>query len=190
MTIRTAQVRNTDLNLLVNFVVLAEERTLSRAARRLFLSQPSMTRALQKLRETFDDALLVRSPSGYVLTPKGENLLQEVAQFLPRLDRLISGREFDPAQESAHFRIAATDNATQLYGPTLSRRSAEWQKTSSFVLPLDRSSPGRIGTRALGTRSERRGRLSSSTLKARDSSLKMSSFAWWRKTILSSTEFR
>jgi DNA-binding transcriptional LysR family regulator len=102
---------------LVYFVVLAEERTLSRAARRLFLSQPSMTRALQKLREAFDDALLVRNPSGYVLTPKGENLLQEVVQFLPRLDRLLSGREFDPAQESAHFRIAATDNATQLYGP-------------------------------------------------------------------------
>jgi DNA-binding transcriptional LysR family regulator len=141
MTIRTAQLRNTDLSLLVNFVVLAEERTLSRAARRLFLSQPSMTRALQKLRETFDDALLVRSPSGYVLTPKGENLLQEVVQFLPRLDRLISGREFDPAQESAYFRIAATDNATQLYGPTLSRRSAEWQKTSLSFFPWTDQAP-------------------------------------------------
>jgi DNA-binding transcriptional LysR family regulator len=57
---------------------------------------------------------------------------------------LISGREFDPAQESAHFRIAATDNATQLYGPTLSRRFAEWQKTSLSFFPWTDQAPDEL----------------------------------------------
>lgn len=135
MGIRVTQVRNVDLNLLVYFTVLAEERSLTRAGKRLFLTQPSMTRALQKLRELFADDLLIRSSTGYVLTPKGELLLQEVSSFLPRLDRLIAGNEFDPDREPTHFRVAATDNASALYGPALAKLSASWQKTSLSFRP-------------------------------------------------------
>src|SRR3954465_3408746 len=90
------QLRQADLNLLVVFTVLAEERNVSRAATRLLLSQPAVSRALQRLPETFRDELLVRAPSGYEPTPQGQRLLQELEVMLPRLDRLLSGSTFDP----------------------------------------------------------------------------------------------
>src|SRR2546426_6085624 len=60
---RTTHLRQADLNLLVVFTVLSEERSVTRAATRLLLSQPAVSRALQRLREMFHDDLLIRSPS-------------------------------------------------------------------------------------------------------------------------------
>src|SRR6202007_1440512 len=93
---RIVHLRQADLNLLVVFTALAEERSVSRAAERLLLSQPAGSRALQRLRETFHDDLLIRTGSGYEPTPKGERLLHELSATFPRLDRLLSGDEFDP----------------------------------------------------------------------------------------------
>jgi DNA-binding transcriptional LysR family regulator len=84
---------------LIVFTVLAEERNVTRAAARLLLSQPAASRALQRLRDMFHDDLLIRTSSGYEPTPKGERLLHELESTLPRLDRLLSGTEFDPAAE-------------------------------------------------------------------------------------------
>ena len=78
-----------------------------------------MSRALQRLRDLFDDELLTRTPRGYETTSKGQSLLNEVTVLLPQIDRLISGQPFDPKRDKASFRICATDNATQLYGPVL-----------------------------------------------------------------------
>jgi hypothetical protein len=72
--------RQADLNLLVVFTVLAEERNVTRAATRLLLSQLAVSRALQRLREMFHDDLLIRSSSGYEPTPKGQRLLHELDQ--------------------------------------------------------------------------------------------------------------
>src|SRR5258706_15127033 len=105
------QLRQADLNLLIVFTVLAEERNVTRAAARLALSQPAVSRALQRLRDMFHDDLLVRSAEGYEPTPKGQRLLQELESTLPRLDRLLSGSDFDPASEETTFRIALTDHA-------------------------------------------------------------------------------
>jgi DNA-binding transcriptional LysR family regulator len=99
-----------------------------RFARRQLRSQPAVSRAFQRLREMFQDDLLVRAPTGYELTPRGQRLLQELESVLPRLDRLLSGSTFDPATEEAHFRIAATDYASQVLCPPLCQR----------VLPLTR----------------------------------------------------
>src|SRR5258708_36656667 len=118
---RTKHLRQADLNLLVVFTVLAEERNVTRAATRLLLSQPAVSRALQRLRDMFHDDLLVRSSSGYEPTPKGLSLLDELETSLPRLDRLLSGGEFDPAKEETSFRIAATDHACHGLGPLLCR---------------------------------------------------------------------
>src|SRR5467141_2969579 len=103
---RTTHLRQADLNLLVVFTAVAEERNITRAAKRLLLSQPAVSRGLQRLRDTFHDDLLIRSSSGYEPTPKGQRLLHELETSLPRLDRLLSGTEFDPAKEEALFRIA------------------------------------------------------------------------------------
>src|SRR3982074_826266 len=104
---RTTHLRQADLNLLVVFTAVAEERNITRAASRLLLSQPAVTRALQRLRDTFHDDLLIRASTGYEPTPKGQRLLQDLATMLPRLDRLMAGGDFDPVTEDASFRIAA-----------------------------------------------------------------------------------
>jgi DNA-binding transcriptional LysR family regulator len=116
---RTAHLRQADLNLLVVFTVLAEERNVTRAAARLLLSQPAVSRALQRLRDMFHDDLLIRSSSGYEPTPKGQRLLHELETSLPRLDRLLSGAEFDPTTEETTFRIAGTDHAAHVLCPLL-----------------------------------------------------------------------
>jgi DNA-binding transcriptional LysR family regulator len=118
---RVTQLRQADLNLLVVFTVMAEERNVSRAATRLLLSQPAVSRALQRLREMFHDDLLVRTSAGYETTGQGQRLLQELEVMLPKLDRLLSGSSFDPAVEQASFRVAATDNAASVLVPALCR---------------------------------------------------------------------
>jgi DNA-binding transcriptional LysR family regulator len=118
---RITHLRQADLNLLVVFTALAEERNVSRAAQRLLLSQPAVSRALQRLRETFHDDLLIRTGSGYEPTPKGERLLRELSTTLPRLDRLLSGDEFDPNTEETTFRVAVTDHASHVLSPIICR---------------------------------------------------------------------
>jgi DNA-binding transcriptional LysR family regulator len=118
---RLTQLRQADLNLLVVFAVFAEERNVSRAAERLLLSQPAVSRALQRLREMFHDDLFVRTAVGYELTPQGQRLLQELEVILPKLDRLLSGSSFDPSVEPANFRLAVTDNAAAVLVPVLCR---------------------------------------------------------------------
>ncbi|MGB2665226.1 MAG: LysR family transcriptional regulator, partial [Candidatus Acidiferrum sp.] len=81
---RFTQLRQADLNLLIVFAVFAEERNVSRAAERLLLSQPAVSRALQRLRDMFHDNLFVRTAEGYELTPQGQRLLQELEVMLPK----------------------------------------------------------------------------------------------------------
>ena len=114
-----AQLRQADLNLLVVFVVLAEERNVSRAAVRLHLSQPAVSRALQRARDTFQDDLLVRTRTSFELTPLGTRLLHELEGSLPRLDQLLNGSAFDPDREEVVFRLSSTDYATQVVCPYL-----------------------------------------------------------------------
>ena len=116
---RIEHLRQADLNLLVVFTAVAEERNITRAASRLLLSQPAVTRALQRLRDTFHDDLLIRTSTGYEPTPTGQRLLQDLATMLPRLDRLMAGGDFDPVTEDASFRIAATDHGAYLLVPPL-----------------------------------------------------------------------
>ena len=116
---RITHLRQADLNLLVAFTAIAEERNITRAASRLLLSQPAVSRALHRLRDMFHDDLLIRTPNGYEPTPKGQRLLQDLATMLPRLDRLMAGGDFDPSNEDANFRIAATDHAALLLVPPL-----------------------------------------------------------------------
>ncbi|HEY0257904.1 MAG TPA: LysR family transcriptional regulator [Candidatus Methylacidiphilales bacterium] len=135
---RITQLRRADLNLLVVFTVLAEERSVSRAAIRLSLSQPAVTRALQRLRDMFRDDLIIRVSGNYELTPKGQRLLQELEITLPKLDRLLTGAAFDPGTEEAHFRLAGTDYATHVVCPPLCQRFLSAGKGISFsISPLN-----------------------------------------------------
>ena len=87
-----------DLNLLVAFEALMDERNVTRAARRVGLSQPAMSNALTRLRRTFGDPLLVRTPSGMSPTPAAQSLIEAVREAL---SHLRGAREEKPALNPA-----------------------------------------------------------------------------------------
>ncbi len=119
---REVHLRNLDLNLLHPLHALLEERHVTRAAKRSFLSQPAMSRALERLREMFGDPLLVRSGRGYERTVRGERLLRALDALMPRLEGIVRGEEFDPAQSQERFRVALTDHASTTLLPSLVAR--------------------------------------------------------------------
>ena len=86
-----------DLNLLVVLQVLLEERNVTRAAERLSVSQPALSKTLQKLRESFDDELFTRTAHGLIPTPKAETLGASLPTALLTLGKLLEDDAFDPA---------------------------------------------------------------------------------------------
>src|SRR5215467_1995488 len=120
---RQVNLRSLDLNLLVLLQALLEERHITRAAKRSFLSQPAMSRAFERLREMFGDPLLVRSGRTYECTVRGERVLRELGALMPRLEAMVGGADFDPARSRERFRVALTDNACTILLPSLLART-------------------------------------------------------------------
>lgn len=127
------RIESVDLNLLAPLHALLEERHVSRAAARLHTTQPSMSRALQRLRATLGDELLVRGPGGYQLTPRAERIQAELLHALPRLEHVFSGETFDPATAARTFRLAGTDYTVSVLSGALLGRVFE-QSPGSTVL--------------------------------------------------------
>jgi DNA-binding transcriptional LysR family regulator len=119
---REVDLQKVDLNLLHALRALLEERHVTRAANRIFLSQPAMSRAFERLREMFADNLLVRSGRGYQRTVRGEHLLRELESLMPRLEALVRGEHFEPGRSQERFRVALTDHASAVLLPPLLRR--------------------------------------------------------------------
>jgi DNA-binding transcriptional LysR family regulator len=119
---RDVHLRNVDLNLLHALHALLEERHVTRAAKRCFLSQSAMSRALERLREMFGDVLLVRSGRSYERTVRGEGVLRELESLMPRLEAMVRGEQFDPARSHVRFRVAMTDHAAMVLMPPLVQR--------------------------------------------------------------------
>ena len=104
---------NFDLNLLVAFDALLAERNVTRAARRLNVTQSAMSASLKRLREALGDSILVQHGRSMVPTPHAAALAPEVASTIATLRSLISaGTAFDPATADRRFRIAASDYIT------------------------------------------------------------------------------
>lgn len=104
------RLKGLDLNLLVALDILLEERSVSRAAERLHLSQPAASAALARLREYFQDDLLVLHGKRLIPTSYAEMLLPEVKQVIRQVDDLIAlSSEFDAAQSARFFRLMASD---------------------------------------------------------------------------------
>jgi DNA-binding transcriptional LysR family regulator len=133
---RPEKLRQVDLNLLIIFAVIAEEKSVTRAASRLLLSQPAVSRALQRARATLHDDLLVRSPTGFELTLRGRKILQELEELLPKIESLVMPSVFDPKRERSNFRISGPDNVCIALLPRLCRRyTAERYKVNFDFLP-------------------------------------------------------
>ncbi|MEH6448627.1 MAG: LysR family transcriptional regulator [Oleispira sp.] len=102
--------RSIDLNLLPIFEAVMETRQYSKAAERLAMSQPAMSAAVQRLRDTLDDPLFVRTSKGVVPTPKAEMLYQDICGALTQLRQGLSMQKgFDPSAQPHSFRILSSD---------------------------------------------------------------------------------
>ena len=101
-----------DLNLLVYLDVLLRERNVTQAANKLSLSQPAMSNGLKRLRDLFDDPLLVRTSEGMTPTERALELEPIIRDVLANIDRAVQTRaEFDPQHQNRVFRIMASDYA-------------------------------------------------------------------------------
>ncbi len=102
-----------DLNLLVVLDALLRERSVTRAARELNLSQPAMSAALARLREYFNDDILVPQGKRMLPTAHAQYLAPLVAQALADIEmRILGAAVFDPATSQRTFRLCASDYAT------------------------------------------------------------------------------
>ena len=119
---RDVHIRNLDLNLLQPLRALLEERHITRAAKLCYLSQPAMSRALERLRRMFGDPLLTRSGRSYERTVRGERLLRDVQLLIPRLEAMVQGEQFNPSRSRDRFRLAMTDHASMIILPPLMDR--------------------------------------------------------------------
>ncbi len=119
----SAHLRQTDLNLLKALDALLAERSVTRAAERLGLTQSALSHILVRLRAAFADPLFVRVPGGIEPTPRAEAMTRPLAAALAELARVIAPPEaFDPARSRRHFVIATDDYLELILLPKLLAR--------------------------------------------------------------------
>jgi DNA-binding transcriptional LysR family regulator len=112
-----------DLNLLVYLDVLLRERNVTRAAEELGISQPAMSNSLRRLRDLFDDPLLVRTSDGMIPTDRALELQPLVRNVLAAAEiAVLPKTEFDPTGSDRIFRIMASDYTEVTLLPHLLQR--------------------------------------------------------------------
>lgn len=135
-----------DLNLLVALDVLIEERSVSAAAKRLNLSQPALSGALNRLREYFEDDLLTQSGRHMILTPKAQELSKPVSDALLLIgSRITTSASFDPATTDRNFSIISSDFAFQvLLSEVIARASILAPGLTFEIIAADKRSTERV----------------------------------------------
>jgi LysR family nod box-dependent transcriptional activator len=119
------QLNRFDLNLLIALDALLHEKNVTRAAERVFLSQPAMSASLQKLRDFFQDQLLVRVGRDMELTPRARSLVQPVREALLKVQATLGTQPtFDLATVRRMFTVIATDEAVPELIPRVRGRLA------------------------------------------------------------------
>ena len=114
------KVNRIDLNLLVYLDALLRERNVTQAANQLNLSQPAMSNGLRRLRELFNDPLLVRTSEGMTPTERALELEPLVREVLSKIDQAVQPRgDFEPASAQRVFRIMASDYAESTLLPSV-----------------------------------------------------------------------
>jgi DNA-binding transcriptional LysR family regulator len=115
-----SQLKRIDLNLLVALRALLENRNVSRAAEAMGVTQPAMSNTLARLRDLFDDQLLVRGPGGLIPTSRAAQLAIPLQQLLKRIeDEIFQERTFDPTTSTRRFTIGISDYASVITVPDL-----------------------------------------------------------------------
>ncbi|KZL28127.1 LysR family transcriptional regulator [Pseudovibrio sp. Ad37] len=119
---RQVNLRSVDLNLLVVLEKLLETRHVSVAATQLHMSQPAVSRALQRLRDALQDPLLVRIAGDYELTERAIEIQRLLPSALATIKDVIAKPEFDPTTAEETIRFSGPELELNLYGPPLLRR--------------------------------------------------------------------
>ena len=124
-----------DLNLLPVVSVLLEERSVTKAAEKLGITQSGVSRALNRLRETFDDPLFIKSRLGVEPTAKALHLAAAVRSLLTQVEtRLFSSMSFDAATYDGTFSITSTEAAEFWFWPKIFGRLRQLSPRSSYRL--------------------------------------------------------
>src|SRR5689334_9832362 len=129
-----------DLNLLVAFDALWNERHVTRAARRVGMSQSAFSHALKRLRQQFDDELFQASPSGMLPTPRAQELAAPVAEALAILKRALDvPAPFEPLRLKRTFTIGTADYGELVLLPKLVARVGKLAPEVTLIIrPIDR----------------------------------------------------
>lgn len=127
--------RRVDMNLLVIFETLMFEKNLTRAGEKLFLGQPAVSAALARLRDLFDDPLLVRNGRVLEPTPRALAILKELQPAMDTISGAVSrAKDFDPSISRDVFRIGLSDDAEfGLFPPLLKQIREEAQNVVVVV---------------------------------------------------------
>jgi DNA-binding transcriptional LysR family regulator len=116
------ELRAVNLNLLAALAALLEERSVTRAAARMGVTQSAMSSSLAQLRTLFDDPLFRRGAHGIEPTPRALALSAPLSEGLRLLGRTLSAESFDPATSKRTFVLAASDHVEMIVLPGLVQR--------------------------------------------------------------------
>jgi DNA-binding transcriptional LysR family regulator len=144
-TMSTLNFRTLDLNLLRILDTVLTERSLTRAARQLAMTQPAVSNAMKRLRDALGDDLVQRSGFGIEPTPRAQAIWPAVRAALQTLEHSLSPGEFDAAQSDTTFVLAMTDaTAAELMPSLVETIEREAPSVSMRVLPLTTRDPRRM----------------------------------------------
>ena len=112
-------IKNFDLNLLIVFRTLYEEKNVTKASKKIGITQPAMSNALNRLRYRIKDDLFIRGPKGMRPTPRAIELAAPIRNALNNLELSLSSINFDPRKTKTLFRISISDDVAPLILPNL-----------------------------------------------------------------------
>ena len=108
-----------DLNLLVALEALLQQRNVTYAGQSVGLSQPAMSRALARLRDMFNDELLVRTSTGLAPTARGEQLLAKLPPTMGSIREILASRGFRPEDTKSKIAVAMPEHQALVLLPRL-----------------------------------------------------------------------
>ena len=112
-------IKNFDLNLLVVFKTLFEEKNVTKASKKMGITQPAMSNALNRLRYLVKDDLFIRGPKGMRPTPRANDLSLPIQTALNNLELSLSSIDFNPKTTKKNYRISMSDDVAPVILPNL-----------------------------------------------------------------------
>lgn len=139
------ELRHLDLNLLKTLDALLDERSVTRAAERLALTQPAVSAMLNRLRDSFGDPLFIRTARGITPTVRAEAMAVPVKALLRDIASLLAPPQFDPATTTMTLSLSATDYALRaIVQPFALRLQTEAPHLRLAVRTIDEAQAGSL----------------------------------------------